>query len=164
MAADYYQLLDVSRDADTEEIKKAYRQKALKYHPDRNKGSKEAEERFKEVTQAYEVLRDADKRAAYDRWIVPTPGRPFFQAGFAPFHAITEVDWTARTAPLAIFCGGIDKQVPASMNEANYRKYAKNDAKTELIRFEDRNHLTIGVPGWEAIATRALDWLEANAP
>jgi molecular chaperone DnaJ len=66
--ADYYQLLGVSRGADTEEIKKAYRKLALKYHPDRNQGSKEAEERFKEVTEAYEVLRDADKRSVYDRY------------------------------------------------------------------------------------------------
>ena len=66
--SDYYQLLGVSRGADTEEIKKAYRQLALKYHPDRNQGSKEAEERFKEVTEAYEVLRDSEKRALYDRY------------------------------------------------------------------------------------------------
>jgi molecular chaperone DnaJ len=66
--ADYYQLLGVPRSADTEEIKKAYRKLALQYHPDRNQGSKEAEERFKEVTQAYEVLRDSEKRAVYDRY------------------------------------------------------------------------------------------------
>ncbi len=66
--ADYYERLGVSRTADTEEIKKAYRKLALKYHPDRNQGSKEAEERFKEVTEAYEVLRDSEKRALYDRY------------------------------------------------------------------------------------------------
>ncbi len=66
--ADYYQLLGVSRNADTDEIKKSYRQLALQYHPDRNQGSKEAEERFKEVTQAYEVLREPEKRAMYDRY------------------------------------------------------------------------------------------------
>ncbi len=66
--ADYYDLLGVSRDASTEEIKKAYRKLAMEYHPDQNEGSKEAEERFKEITQAYEVLRDPDQRARYDRF------------------------------------------------------------------------------------------------
>ena len=65
---DYYKGLNVARDATTEEIKKAYRKLALEHHPDRNQGSKEAEERFKEVTEAYEVLRDPDKRARYDRF------------------------------------------------------------------------------------------------
>jgi len=66
--SDYYQLLEVSRDANSEEIKKAYRKQAIQYHPDKNQGSKEAEERFKEVTEAYEVLRDSEKRALYDRY------------------------------------------------------------------------------------------------
>ena len=65
---DYYQLLGVAREATAEEIKKAYRQVALKHHPDKNEGSKESEERFKEVTRAYEVLRDPDKRSVYDRY------------------------------------------------------------------------------------------------
>lgn len=66
--SDYYELLGVPRDADGEQVKKAYRKLALKYHPDRNDGSKEAEDRFKEVTEAYEVLRDSEKRAMYDRY------------------------------------------------------------------------------------------------
>ncbi len=66
--ANYYQLLGVSQSANTEEIKRAYRQLALQFHPDRNQGSKDAEERFKEVTEAYEVLRDSEKRALYDRY------------------------------------------------------------------------------------------------
>ena len=66
--ADYYDLLGVSKDAGTEDIKKAYRKLALKYHPDRNRGSKETEIRFKEVTEAYEVLRDSEKRSIYDQY------------------------------------------------------------------------------------------------
>jgi molecular chaperone DnaJ len=66
--ADFYQLLGVSREASAEDVKKAYRKLALQYHPDRNDGSKEAEERFKEVTRAYEVLRDPDQRSVYDRY------------------------------------------------------------------------------------------------
>jgi curved DNA-binding protein len=63
---DYYALLGVERTASAEEIKKAYRKLALKYHPDRNKDDKAAEERFKEVNEAYAVLSDADKRKQYD--------------------------------------------------------------------------------------------------
>lgn len=65
---DYYEILGVARDADGDAIKKSYRKLAMQYHPDRNGGDKEAEERFKEASEAYEVLRDADKRAAYDRF------------------------------------------------------------------------------------------------
>jgi len=63
---DYYEILGISRNASEEEIKKAYRQMALRYHPDRNPGDKEAEERFKGAAEAYEVLRDPNKREIYD--------------------------------------------------------------------------------------------------
>ena len=65
---DYYEVLGVSKDAGADDIKKAYRKMAMKYHPDRNPGDKEAEEKFKEVGEAYEVLSDADKKARYDQY------------------------------------------------------------------------------------------------
>jgi len=65
---DYYATLGVAKDASAEEIKKAYRKLAMKYHPDRNPGDKKAEAKFKEVNEAYDVLKDAEKRAAYDRF------------------------------------------------------------------------------------------------
>jgi molecular chaperone DnaJ len=65
---DYYEVLGVRREADDEEIKRSYRQLAMKYHPDRNVGDAEAEEKFKEAAEAYEVLRDAGKRQRYDRY------------------------------------------------------------------------------------------------
>ncbi len=65
---DYYEVLGVAREADGEEIKRAYRRLAMQYHPDRNAGDAEAEEKFKEAAEAYEVLRDADKRQRYDRY------------------------------------------------------------------------------------------------
>jgi len=65
---DYYEVLGVSRDADDSVMKKAYRKMAMKYHPDRNPDNAEAEEKFKEVKEAYEVLTDAQKRQVYDQY------------------------------------------------------------------------------------------------
>ena len=71
---DYYEVLDVSKTASAEEIKKAYRKKAIQYHPDKNPDNKEAEEKFKEAAEAYEVLSDENKRAQYDRFGHAAPG------------------------------------------------------------------------------------------
>ena len=65
---DYYEVLGVSKDASADDIKKAYRKMAIKYHPDKNPGDKEAEEKFKEAAEAYDVLSDTEKRAKYDRY------------------------------------------------------------------------------------------------
>ncbi|MDR0563819.1 MAG: molecular chaperone DnaJ [Azoarcus sp.] len=89
---DYYDVLGVNRDANDDAIKKAYRKLAMKYHPDRNPDSKEAEERFKEAKEAYEVLSDVKKRDAYDRFghagVDPSMGAAgggFTGAGFEGF-------------------------------------------------------------------------------
>ena len=65
---DYYEILGVQKNSSEDEIKQAYRKLALKYHPDKNKGNAEAEEKFKEATEAYEILRDPKKRAQYDKF------------------------------------------------------------------------------------------------
>ena len=92
---DYYEVLGVEKAADADAIKKSYRKLALKYHPDRNPGDAEAEARFKEAAEAYEVLSDADKRAAYDRFGHAGPqsmGGGGFQGGVHdPFDIFEQV-------------------------------------------------------------------------
>jgi molecular chaperone DnaJ len=65
---DYYEVLGVARDAGEDDLKKTYRKLAMQWHPDRNQGNAEAEAKFKELNEAYDVLKDAEKRAAYDRF------------------------------------------------------------------------------------------------
>ena len=65
---DYYEILELDRSASPEDVKRAYRRAALKFHPDKNPGNKEAEIRFKECSEAYEVLSDSEKRSRYDQY------------------------------------------------------------------------------------------------
>jgi len=89
---DYYEILEVSQNASEGDIKKAYRRLAMKYHPDRNPGDEDAETRFKEAKEAYEVLSDAQKRSAYDQFghagVDPSQGGGGFGRGGADFSDI----------------------------------------------------------------------------
>ncbi|MGM0508741.1 MAG: molecular chaperone DnaJ [Fusobacteriota bacterium] len=95
---DYYDILGVSKDATDREIKKAYRKLAMKYHPDKTSGDKGSEEKFKKISEAYEVLSDSDKRAKYDRFGHSAfeggaggPGGGFGGAGFGDFDDIGDI-------------------------------------------------------------------------
>src|SRR5919198_2657493 len=84
---DYYAVLGVQRNVTAEEIKKAYRKLALQYHPDRNPGDRAAEEKFKEASEAYEVLSHPDKRSLYDQYGHEGPR----QAGFQGFSDVGDI-------------------------------------------------------------------------
>ena len=96
---DYYDVLGISRTATQEEIKAAFRKQAMKHHPDRNPGNKEAEEKFKEANEAYSVLSDAAKRQAYDQFghagvegaAAGGPGRGGFEGGFGGFGGLGDI-------------------------------------------------------------------------
>src|SRR5689334_12080299 len=96
MSQDYYELLGVGRAASADDIKKAFRKLAMQYHPDRNDGNKEAEKKFKAVNHAYDILKDPDKRAAYDRYgpaafegaAAGGPGGPGFQGQGFDFGSV----------------------------------------------------------------------------
>ena len=87
---DYYKILGVTKSASAEEIKKAYRKLALKYHPDRNKGDKAAEDRFKEISEAYAVLSDSEKKKQYDMF-----GADGFQQRYTQDDIFRDVDFSS---------------------------------------------------------------------
>ena len=119
---DYYEILEISRNASQEEIKKAYRKAALKWHPDRNPNNKEAEEKFKEAAEAYEVLGDENKRRRYDQF-----GHEGLRAG-SDFHTYTNFDDVFRHFS-DIFGGGIFEEVFTGG------------------RFSGRSRHQVGIPG-----------------
>ena len=92
--ADPYQTLNVARDADAATIKKAYRRLAKEFHPDRNAGKPDAARRFSEISTAYELLSDAEKRASYDRGEIDENGHPKAPYGFSDFNGAGPVSYT----------------------------------------------------------------------
>ena len=107
MAADAYKVLGVDRNASDKEIKAAYKRLAMKHHPDRNPGSRRAEERFKDVSQAFEILGDKEKRRLYDEF-----GEDSLRTGFDPERARAYGQWAKdggfswQAAPGSGFGGG----------------------------------------------------------
>ena len=107
---DYYEVLGVSKTATKDEIKKAYRKLAIKYHPDKNQGDASAEEKFKEATEAYDVLSDDKKRSAYDQFGhagVSGMGHETFPIFSARFSAAASVDEAAPPPFQAAICAAM---------------------------------------------------------
>ena len=119
---DYYEVLGVAKNANADEIKKAYRKAAIKYHPDKNPGDKEAEEKFKEAAEAYDVLSNPDKRARYDQFgHAGMSGAAGGAGGFGGFSGGGFSGGGLFSQFGDIFCGPFGGGVPSSSSGAGGR-------------------------------------------
>jgi len=106
---DYYETLGLQRGASAQDIKGAYRKLAMQYHPDRNPGDEEAEHRFKEINEAYEVLKDDQKRAAYDQF-----GHAAFEQGAGGGGGGPAASTSAASPTSSTTCSAISAAAPAA--------------------------------------------------
>jgi pimeloyl-ACP methyl ester carboxylesterase len=106
------------------------------------------------------TLNEAEQRSAYESQVIPTSGRIFLQALLAPLTSDTKVNFRNNLrGPLLIVAGELDRTVEATMNLANFRRYARSTAVTDYREFPGRTHWIVGQPGWEEVADHAMDWL-----
>ena len=125
---DYYSILGVKKDASTDQIKKAYRKLARKYHPDVNPGNKEAEEKFKEVSRAHEVLSDPEKRKIYDEF-----GEEGLKAGFDPEQARQYKQWSQFAGSGAKGARGFGGFYDSHSDSGDYRYSGFEDIFSDLF-------------------------------
>ena len=122
---DYYEILGVNKNSDKAEMKRAYRKLAMQYHPDQNPDDKEAEEKFKEINEAYQVLSDPDKRAHYDR--LGTDYSRYQQGGGKPGG----FNWGEYLYAIDTTIPAAQERLSASMTQA----VPSHDAQPETIRY-----------------------------
>jgi pimeloyl-ACP methyl ester carboxylesterase len=111
-------------------------------------------------------LSEEESDALYQRWTIPAPGKPLFEAAAANFnpHASTKVDTrNSARGPLLLIGGGKDHTVPESVVRATLAQYRHSEAVTDIIDFPDRGHSLIIDDGWQAVATTVLDWLRRQS-
>jgi pimeloyl-ACP methyl ester carboxylesterase len=111
------------------------------------------------------TMTEREAREAFQLNAIPAPGRIVFQAGLANLNprAVTKVDYrNDRRAPLLLIAGSEDHIVPASVNQANLRKYRRSTATTNFAEFPGRSHLIVAQTGWEEVAEHALTWAEKH--
>ena len=111
------------------------------------------------------TLTAAESDVAYERYHVPAPGRPLWQAATANLRRRppTKVDFRFHRAPLLMIAGTSDHAVPASICRENAKRYRRSSAVTDYHEFPGRPHFTTGAPGWEEVADLALDWAVAQS-
>lgn len=170
MSKDFYSILWVSKTATQDEIKKAYRKLAMKYHPDRNKWDKQAEEKFKEIGQAYDVLGDEKKRKQYDMfWTAWSSWNPFWwwtysSSGFSGFEDIFSWFWWWSSSRSSWFEFNIEDLFWGfSWKKSKSYSYSDFEKKEESLDFEKTYEVPIfDLILWCKIEVTGYNWETAK--